>query len=94
MPSRSKSFVKLQKTIESLVNLVSTLRREISEKIAIIHRLETRIGEQRRDIMNLNIEMAKSSTDIDLENLNRFIDENTQPMNILDLADFDSESAH
>ena len=94
MPSRSKSFVKLQKTIESLVNLVSTLRREISEKIAIIHRLEARIGDQRRDIMNLNIEMAKSSTDVDLENLNRFIDENTQPMNILDLADFDSESAH
>ena len=87
MPSRSKSYNKLEKVIIRLVYIDSNLRREINEKIAIIHRLEARIEDHRREIIDLNIEMAKSSMDDDLEKLKRFIKDN-----IFDKTDLDNDS--
>ena len=49
MPSRSKNYNKLEKAIKRIVYIDSNLRREINEKIAIIHRLEARMKEHRRD---------------------------------------------
>ena len=55
MPSRSKSNIKLEQAIIRLVNIDSNLRREINEKITIIHRLEARMKDHRREIININI---------------------------------------
>ena len=87
MPSRIKSYIKLEKAITRLVNFDSNLRREINDKIAIIHRLEARNEDRRREIIDLDTEMAQSTTDDDLEKLNRFIKDN-----ILDKTDLDSDS--